>query len=213
MRNLFTISGFLFFANFLIAQSGEWRVLSGVKISSKWDSNIPYSPTDADVPYVSYQHKSIICNSVSAIYTSKLSPHVDWNLGFHFNNKGFKQLEKHWSEMAVSNLEKNKIQYYSGILMGLRYNCFEKNTWKLSAEVFINPEINIRKYDYLKRIGISSIAQLSIEKHITKQIKLTFNPFFETALIAYNKKQVKLYEEYIPYGYGLMAGIKYNISK
>jgi hypothetical protein len=143
----------------------------------------------------------------SLIYSRQINPKWAWSVGIPYNPKGFK-LKGTFNdptESIVRVYENRVIIPYIGVLGGVRYTFFDKNAWKLNVETFINPEIEAVGSQGLRKIGISSMASLNIEKAFSPHFSAILNPFFETALMCYTKSSSFRYS---PLGYGVMFGVK-----
>ena len=211
MRNTLIIINLFFFSNFLMAQSGEWRVLGGVKMSSKWQGSQAYSIIDTDVYWQIESTKPISLGTYSVIYSNKISSKLDWSVGINYNEKGFKEKGLFYDfPSATFPFENNRIRQYIGLLAGVRYNFIQKGTWKLGIETLINPETEMQGYQDVKKTAVSSMNMLNIEKAVNKHFSIVLSPFFETSLMKYNKKGVTNPLNYTPYGYGLTLGLKYR---
>ncbi len=211
MRKTLIFIALIFSNNFINAQSGEWRFLYGEKISSKWGQKPPYYLPAIDVSFAVNEVQSLNLGSSSIIYSKSLNSKFDWSLGINYNRKGFE-------EIGIVNdfgnqypFSQKKVFNFIGILAGFRYNFLEKNTWKIGIETLINPEMEVQGYGNLKKITLSSMSLLYVEKAINRHLAIAMNPFFETSLMDYNKT-LRGYDpiKYKPYGYGLMIGIKYS---
>ena len=177
MRNTLTIISFLFLTNFLMAQSGEWRVLSGVKISSKWGQKPPYSRFGEDVFIDVEEVKPIVLSTFSAIYSNKLTSTFQWSLGFNYNNKGFR-------EIGVGNLiggggsqyyNRKNTMHYLGILGGVRCNFIQKDRWHIGFETLLNPEIQVQNYLDFTKLNLSTINMFYIEKKVNDHFSIVLN--------------------------------------
>ncbi len=210
MHKILTIINFIFFTNCLMAQSSGWRVLGGVKISSRWQTQ-PYAQIHIDSYSQIEETEPIALSTFSVIYSHEINSKWDWSIGMNFNKKGFKEIGTfHDFPPSVTAFKTNRIRDYIGGLMGARYNFYQKNTWKIYSEIFFNPEIEKSSYQDVKKFAVSSIVLLNIEKQIISHLTIALNPFFETSLMNYNKTSNYNTFQYSPYGYGLTVGFKYS---
>ena len=211
MRNTLTIIIFLFFTNFLLAQSNGWRVLGGVKMSSRWQGSQAYYIRSIDAYWQIDETEPIGLRTFSVIYSHKMSSKWDWSVGMNFNKKGFKEIGTFYDfPPSITAFKTNRIRDYMGALMGTRYNFYTKNTWKMYSEILFNPEFEKSGYIDAKKFAVSSIVLLNIEKQITSHLSIAINPFFETSLMHYNNSSEYHTFQYSPFGYGLMVGLKYS---
>ena len=89
MRNTITIIGFLFFANYIVAQSGEWRVLGGIKNATSWQGSQSYTIKDIDVAWDIRSTSSISAHTFSILYSHSFYPKWSWSVGININQKGY----------------------------------------------------------------------------------------------------------------------------
>ena len=212
MRNTLTIISFLFFSTFLMAQSNEWRVWGGIKTSSLRQGSQPFYITYEDYSRIVNAIQPIQLSTYSLVYSHKISTKWHLSLGLNYNKKGFKAIF-YDSSPSVATSKINVIRDYWGFLIGTRYNIYQKNSWKMNIEILANPEFAKLELQDVKKFAVSSIALLNIEKQISGNFSIVLNPFFETSLMKYKSYTFDESFQYSPYGYGLMAGIKYSISK
>lgn len=212
MRYTLLFSIVLFLQNSLVAQSGEWRVLGGIKMSSRWQSQA-YGISGDDVFWQIESTEPISLGTYSLIYSRKISPKWAWSLGLNYNAKGIKQKGIFYDATVVPDryiYAENRINKYIGSLIGVRYTFFDKKGWQFGTEVLMNPEIEMQGYGNMKKFALSSMAVLNIEKILNRHLSVLLNPFFESSLMPYSKKGTFGYFDYNPFGYGLTLGVKYH---
>lgn len=205
---LFTV--ILFLQNSLVAQSGEWRVLGGVKMSSRWQKQ-PYSISDVDAGWHVQATQAINLGTYSLIYSRPIKTKWAWSVGLNYNAKGIKEKGLSFdltTELIPRSFEYNKIIEYIGSLVGARYTFFDKKGWQFNAEMLLNPEIEMQGYHNMKKLAVSSMAVFNIEKALNSHFLVVLNPFFESSLMRYSKENTFGYFPYNPFGYGLMCGLK-----
>ena len=201
----FTIS------NVLIAQSGQWRFLGGVKMSSKWQQQ-QYGIFAEDVHWQIEDTEPINLATYSLIYSKKIQQKWEWSVGLNYNLKGYKVTGTlHDFTVGSIPLKENEIRQYAGILAGVGYLLFEKKNWRIGTELFINPEIELQGYHDVKKLAVSSVSLINFEKAFNKHFSIVLNPFFETSLMRYNNPSSLFGKNrYNPFGYGLIFGFKYR---
>lgn len=205
---LFTV--ILFLQNSLVAQSGEWRVLGGAKMSSKWQKQA-YGFSGDDAALSVETTEPINLGTYSLIYSRPINLKWAWSVGINYNAKGLKEKGTFFDATIrpnYYNYEGNNVMKYIGSLVGARYTFFDKKGWQFNAEMLLNPEIEIQGYRSMKKLAVSSMAVLNIEKRINNHFSVVLNPFFESSLMPYSKKNTLFYFPYNPFGYGLMCGLK-----
>lgn len=214
IRYTCTVFALLFFTNLAVSQSAEWRILGGMKTSSMW---LPFQPYKIYAEYTYWQIDKIEpvnLGSFSLLYSRNIKSKWACSLGINYNAKGYKEKGTFYSLYPNSYpYEQNKVSKYMGVLIGIRYRLFEKNTWKMGSELFINPESEIRESYTIKKIAVSAIMMMNIEKTLNKHFSIEFNPFFETSLMNYSKRSISRQGANMNYfnGLGLMLGLKYSL--
>lgn len=210
MRNLFTIIVLLFFTNFLVAQTSEWRVLGGFKNATSWQGSQSYTINDIDVAWDIYSTSPISAHTFSILYGHSFYPKWSWSVGININQKGYleKGIFKDAYEPTQRPYYNEKIRPYWGFLIGSQYEFYKKNSWACNIELLINPETEKYGYSDAKKWGLSSLLMLNIEKSISKHFAVSCIPLLETSMINYLKKDSPI--KYSPYSYGLMIGLKYS---
>lgn len=198
----------MFLPNSLVAQSGEWRVLGGAKMSSRWQKQ-PYNISGGDVFWHIKATQPIDLVTYSLIYSHPINAKWAWSVGINYNAKGFKEKGIYFDptiELIPHNFENNNIMKYIGGLVGARYTFVDKKGWRFGSEILLNPEIEKEGYRNLRKLAVSSLFLFNVEKTITPHLSLVLNPFVETGLMRYSKSNEIAYT---PFGYGLTLGVKY----
>lgn len=214
MRNTLTlIIGLLFLNGFLNAQSNSsLRFLGGIKNSTSWQGSQSYNLADIDAFLEIKKTSPINLASYFFIYSHKISSKWALDIGVSFNKKGFKATGLlHDFPRSILPYEGKRIQEYGGFLIGGQCNFHQKGSWKFNIELLLNPEFERLDFLDMRKSVVSTIALLIIEKQINDNLSVSLNPFFETALMKYNKPSSSTFQ-YTPYGYGLKLGLQYSIS-
>ncbi len=208
MRYTFLFTIIFFLQNLLVAQSSEWRVLGGVKMSSRWQKQ-PYYIPGGDTYIQIDAIAPLQLETYSLIYSRPINAKWAWTVGLNYNAKGIKERGIFHDATTIPDhfaFENNNVMEYIGGLVGARYLFFDKKGWRFGAEMLMNPEIEMQGYRNLKKLAVSSLAVFNIEKAINPHFAVVLNPFFETSLMRYTNSSSFAYN---PFGYGLTLGLKY----
>lgn len=147
-------------------------------------------------------HHQFINNKLNLLY------------GLSYNQKGYIETGelKAWNENNWLTYSESVRLHYYGIYSGCSYNLVVQKKFRLDVGALLNPELAGHRAQnslFLKRFGLSGRTFITCEKVLGRYTSVYLMPFFQTAIVQYNRANVTTKNGYRPYSIGLSLGLKH----
>jgi hypothetical protein len=194
--------------SFINAQKGEWSLRSGLKMSYKGGDKPTYLIRDIDVGFVVENVEPLFVNSYSLVYSRQVSTNFYLSLGLSKDIKGYRESGKIYDAtnvvLPIAPFKMNRKINYLGFLTGVKYKLGKI----VSLENLVNGQFETTGYENHRKFAFSNVFITHFDIKLTNKYSALLSPFFETALQRYDKPFDGFRVKYLPFGYGLMVGLK-----
>jgi hypothetical protein len=208
MKNTLIVIFTLLATTFMAAQKGEWSLHAGLKVSHKWGEKPPYIYRGIDSHTAIEKIEPLVTTCLLLIYSRQVSRKLYLSIGLNRDVKGYKEFGKENDASSlppsIAPYEDKKHIPYLGFLTGVKYK-FGKT---VSIENLINGQFETFGYVFHRNFAFSNVFTTHFDVKLTNKFSAVISPFFETALQRYDKPFFGLEIKYLPYGYGVMVGVK-----